>query len=293
MKKVKVAVIPAAGLGTRMLPATKAVSKEMLPVVNRPTIQYVVDECIDAGIEEIIIVKTPQKKDLEKHFSRNKILEDHLKKSGKKDLLKNVGYISKKIKYHFINQKGPYGNGTPVLNAEKIVGNRPFVMFFGDDFIYSRPTRLEQMLKLYERFEGPVINALKLESPEDAEKYGMAKAKKIENNIYKVEYLVEKPGYKNRPSDLIIPGGAILTPDIFKALKNIKLGKGGELWLIDAIDELIAKRDVYACLIKGGVFYDTGNPFKYLRTNIEFGLRDPEIKKDLKKYLKEKIKNMV
>lgn len=293
MKKITKAVIPAAGLGTRMLPATIAVSKEMLPIVNKPTIQYVIEECVEAGIKEIIIVETSRKTDIKNHFSKNIILEKHLKKSNKLELLKKVRQISKLAKFYFINQSGPYGNGTPVLNAKNIIGNSAFAMLWGDDFIYAKPSRLKQMIKVYEKFRGPVINALALEKPSDTDKYGMAKAKKIKNNVYKVESLIEKPGYKNRPSNLIVPGGSILTPDVFKALEELGPGKSGELWLIDAIDKLIKTRSVYACLVKSGIFYDTGNPLKYLKTNIEFGFRDPEIKKDLTEYLKEKIKNMI
>ncbi len=288
--KIKYAVIPAAGLGTRMLPATKAVSKEILPILDKPTIQYVVEECIEAGIKEIIIVKTPQKKDLVNHFSDNQDLNYHLKKTGKEKLLQKIKHISKMAKFHFIDQVGPYGNGTPVLCAKKIVGKNSFAMLWGDDFIYAKPSRLKQMLKVYEKYNLPVVNALSMENPQDADKYGMAKVKEIDKDVYKVDYFVEKPGYKNRPSDIIIPGGSILTPDIFEALEELELGKSGELWLIDAIDKIIKTKPVYACLIKNGKFFDTGNKLNYLKTNIELGLIDKEIGPQIKAYLKSKFK---
>ena len=288
--KIKYAVIPAAGFGTRMLPATKAVPKEMLPIVNKPTIQYVVEECIKSGIKEIVIVKNPQKKAIVEHFSNNFGLEKYLKKVNKTKLAQNINKLSKLAKFHFINQTGPYGNATPVLNAKKIIGNNPFAMLFGDDFIYAKPTRLSQMLKVYNKFQAPVVNAVTLKKKEDAKKYGMAKAKKIEDNIYKVDYFVEKPGYENRPSNLVIPGGSILTPEIFNTLENLKTGKAKELWLIDAIDKLIQKGDVYACLINNATYYDTGNKLNFIKTNIDLGLKDPEISDQLKEHIKSKFK---
>lgn len=289
MKKVKIAVIPAAGLGTRMLPATISIPKEMLPVVDKPVIQYVVEECVASGIKEIIIVKIPEKDTLEKHFTKNKKLENHLKQSGKNDLLKIVNNISKLAKFHFIDQEGPYGNGTPTLCAKSYIGNNPHVTIWGDEFIYANPPRLKQMIDVYNKYGQSVISGIKIPNKKDLSKYGIAKTEHVIDNIYKIKGIVEKPDPNKAPSNLATHGAYLFTPTIFKYLDQTKVGKKGELWLVDAINGLMKEEAIYTCETKNAKYYDTGNKFNYLRTCIEFGLRDPEIKKDLLKYLKEKV----
>ncbi len=285
---IKYAIIPAAGLGTRMLPATKAIPKEMLPVVDKPVIQYVVEECAASGIEEIIIVKTPEKKSLVNHFSENKKLNKHLQKSGKINLLRQIKKISHLAKFHFINQIGPYGNGTPILCAQKIVGNEPFVAIWGDEFIYAKPPRLKQMIDVYNKYGHAVISGIKIPNKKDLSKYGIAKTKKIKDNIYEILDIVEKPDPDKAPSNLATHGAYLFKPYLFECLKEISIGKGGELWLVDAINKYKEKKPVYTIETKNAAYYDTGNKFKYLKTNIEFGLMDPEIGSQLREYLKHK-----
>ncbi len=293
MNEVKIAVIPAAGLGTRMLPATIAVPKEMLPVVDKPVIQYVVEECVSSGIKEIIIVKNPEKNDIVKHFSKNKKLEDHLLKSQKNDLLEIIKKISKYAKFRFIDQKGPYGNGTPTLCAKKYIGDNPHVTIWGDEFIYANPPRLKQMIDIYNKYGQSVISGIKIPKKKDLSKYGIAKTKHIKDNVYKILDIIEKPDPDKAPSNLATHGAYLFTPTIFKYLDKTTIGKKDELWLVDAINGLMKEESIYTCETKDAIYYDTGNKFNYLRTCIEFGLRDPEIGKDLKKYLKEEIKNMI
>lgn len=293
MKKVEIAVIPAAGMGTRMLPETIAIPKEMLPIVDKPVIQYVVEECISSGIKEIVVVISPEKSAIAKHFLPHKALEEHLKKSQKNNLLKIVKKVSKFAKFHFINQVGPYGNGTPTLCAKKFIGDRPHVTIWGDEFIYATPPRVKQMIKVYEKYGVSVISGIKILRKKDLSKYGIAKTKKISGNIYQILDIVEKPEPDKAPSNLATHGAYLFTPTIFKYLRETKVGKQGELWLVDAINELKKEEPIYTCETKNANYYDTGNKFNYLRTCIEFGLMDQEIKNDLEVYLKQKIKNML
>jgi UTP--glucose-1-phosphate uridylyltransferase len=290
MKKVKIAVIPAAGMGTRMLPATISIPKEMLPVVDKPVIQYVVEECITSGIKEIIIVKTADKNSIVKHFTKNQKLENHLKKSGKLSLLKDIQKIYKSVKIRFIDQVGPYGNGTPTMCAQKYIGNNPHVTIWGDEFIYANPPRLKQMIDTYNKYGHSVISGIKIPDKKDLSKYGIAKTKHIDKNIYQILSIVEKPTPKQAPSNLATHGAYLFTPKIFDYLNTTKIGKGGELWLVDAINKLMKVEPIYTCQTKNANYYDTGNKFNYLRTCIEFGLKDPEIKQTLNTYLKKRLK---
>jgi UTP--glucose-1-phosphate uridylyltransferase len=287
MTKITKAIIPAAGLGTRFLPATKAQPKEMLPVVDKPIIQYVVEELAASGIKDIIIVTGWQKRSIEDHFDYPFELEKRLLESGKKKEAQNMRKIADLGNFIFIRQKGTYGNGTPVLNAKHLVGQEPFVVIWGDEFIYAHPPRLKQMLAVYNKYKCSVISAIKVK-PEEVAKYGIAKAKKIKGNIYQISEIVEKPKIGEAPSIIATHGAYIFTPAIFKHLAQQKPGKGGEIWLVDAINKLAKEEKVLACLIKNATYYDTGSKFGYLRANIEFGLKHPEIKKQLAEYLKNK-----
>lgn len=288
MKKVRKAVIPAAGLGTRFLPQTKAMPKEMLPVVEKPVIQYVVEECAEAGIEDVIIVTGWSKRAIEDHFDvPNGELISLLEKAGKKDLLEEVKRISKLANFIYVRQKGPYGNGTPVLSAEAAVGDEPFAVLWGDEFIYSKPPRLSQMLDVYNRYGGAVISAIRIKNKKDLSRYGIADVQKIDGNVFKIKKIVEKPNPDEAPSNLATHGAYVLPPEIFQILRNQKPGRGGEIWLSEGIDALIkAGYPVFACEIENGHYYDTGNKLEYLKAVVEFALQHKDLNGDFRSYLK-------
>ena len=285
MKRIKKLVIPVAGLGTRFLPATKAQPKEMLPVVDKPIIQYVVEDAVRAGIEDIILVTGPSKRAVEDHFSPNYELVNWLKKQGKDDVADEVKKIADLANFIFIRQKGPYGNGTPVLCAKDIVGNEPFAVMWGDEFFFTpKKPQLGQLMSVYEKYEQPVLTAYEVDDA-GTSKYGIINGDKIEKNVVKVKGIVEKPGPEKAPSHLASLGGFILTPDIFEELEKTKLGKGGELWLVDAIFKLLKKRPIYACKVEG-TYYDTGSKLGYLKANVDFALRDKKLSAEFRTYLK-------
>lgn len=281
---IRKAVIPAAGYGTRFLPMTKASPKEMMPVIDKPIIQYVVEEAVASGIEDIIIVTGANKRPIEDHFDHSIELENHLERCGKLDQLEEIRRIARMANFIYIRQKGPYGNGTPVINARPIIGNEPFAVLWGDEFIYSEPPRLKQMVEVFEKYHDPVISAVRVPQ-QYLNKYGIAKVKPVEERIFEIEEIVEKPEPEDAPSDLATHGAYILTPDIFAALDNLKPGKGGELWLVDAINMLRPNHKIYAREIENGKYYDTGNKLEYLKANIEFGLKRDDMRDGLKEFL--------
>jgi len=288
MKKITKVVIPAAGFGTRFLPQTKAMPKEMLPVVDKPVIQYVVEEAIDSKVENIIIITGSNKRAIEDHFDApSEDLVKNLLNGKKEHLLKEIQRISNMANFIYIRQKGPYGNGTPVLTAEPAIEDEPFAVLWGDEFIYSKPPRLAQMIKVYEKFGGIVISGVKIENKEDLKRYGIADLTHMENNIYKINKIVEKPEIDKAPSNIATHGGYILPPEIFSALKKIHPGRGGEIWLVDAIN-LLKKEGVpvYTVVIENGKYYDTGDKFEYLKTVIEFALEHEEINGEFKTFIK-------
>ncbi len=288
MQKINKVVIPAAGFGTRFLPQTKAMPKEMLPVVDKPVIQYVVEEAINSNVENIIIITGSNKRAIEDHFDAPASdLVKNLLDGGKKHLLEKIEKISKMANFIYIRQKGPYGNGTPVLTAEPAIDNEPFAVLWGDEFIYSKPPRLAQMIKVYEKFGGVVISGVKIENKEDLKHYGIAALTPVEGNVYKINKIVEKPEPDAAPSNIATHGGYILPPEIFSALRRIKPGKGGEIWLVDAINLLKEEGiPIYTVVIENGKYYDTGNKFEYLKTVIEFALEHEEINGEFKRFLK-------
>ncbi len=284
-QKVRKAVIPAAGFGTRFLPQTKAMPKEMLPVVDKPVIQYVVEECVAAGIEDMIIVTGYHKRSIEDQFDHNPDLEYHLEVQGKKKQLAMVRDIADSANFIYIRQKGGYGNGTPVLNARHIIGNEPFAVLWGDEFIHANPPRLKQCLEVFEKYGNPVISSINVPR-KDVSRYGIADVKKIEGNVYQIFSLVEKPEPEEAPSTLATHGCYVLTPDIFDDLAQLKPGKGEEIWLVDAIKNLMKRRPVYTCEIKDGKYYDTGNKVEYLKAVVEFALHHEDVNGEFKEFLK-------
>lgn len=284
--KVRKAVIPAAGFGTRFLPQTKAMPKEMLPIVDKPIIQYVVEECVDSGIEDIIIVTGYHKRSIEDHFDHNSELEFHLEAMGKKKRLKMMREIVECANIMYIRQKGKLGNGTPILNAAHTVGDEPFAVLWGDEFISASPPRLKQCLDVFEKYGEPVISGIKIENREDLSKYGIADLESLEGNVSRLKRIIEKPDIGKAPSEIAAHGCYVLTPDIFPILAELKPGKEGEIWLVDAIAQLSLKRDILICEIKNAKYHDTGDKLEYLKTVVEFGLRHPDIDGSFRDYLK-------
>jgi UTP--glucose-1-phosphate uridylyltransferase len=288
MSKIKKAVIPAAGFGTRFLPQTKAMPKEMLPVVDKPVIQYVVEEAVEAGVEDIVIVTGALKRAIEDHFDvLNQDLVKNLQDGGKEELLDMTKRIANLANFIYVRQKGPYGNGTPVLAAEPIIENEPFAVLWGDEFIYSKPARLAQMTMVYEKYGGVVISGVRIEKKEDLKRYGIADIEPVEGNVFKIKNIVEKPNPEEAPSQIATHGAYILPPEIFPALKSLEPGKGGEIWLVDAINKL---RDsgvpIYGVEIENGKYYDTGSKLEYMKTVVEFAIQHPAIKDEFKEFLK-------
>jgi len=289
MNKIRKAVIPAAGFGTRFLPQTKALPKEMLPIVDKPVIQYVVEEAVASGIEDIVIVTGALKRAIEDHFDvMNQDLIKNLTDGGKIDLLNATKKIAEMANFIYVRQKGPYGNGTPVLAAEPVIENEPFAVLWGDEFIRSTPPRLAQMIEVYEKYGGVVISGVRIDKKEDLKRYGIADLEHVEGNVSKIKSIVEKPDPSEAPSNIATHGAYILPPEIFEALRNIKPGKGGEIWLVDAINAL---RDqgvpIYAVEIENGKYYDTGNKLEYMKTAVELALQHPDINGEFRQFLKD------
>ncbi|MCR5790875.1 MAG: UTP--glucose-1-phosphate uridylyltransferase GalU [Lachnospiraceae bacterium] len=288
--KVRKAVIPAAGLGTRFLPATKAQPKEMLPIVDTPTIQYIIEEAAAAGIEDIIVVTGRSKRSIEDHFDRSIELEMELEKAGKEELLKMARSISEIANIHFIRQKQPLGLGHAVLTASHFIGNEPFAILLGDDVAVSKKPVLEQMVEVFNEYKTSIIGVQRV--PEEVvNKYGIVAGKAIDDNLFKVTDLVEKPSVEEAPTNIAILGRYILTPEIFTYLENQEKGAGGEIQLTDSLKRLAKDEAMYAYIFKGHR-YDVGTKIGFLQANIEFALRNPELSEELKDYLDRLHENM-
>lgn len=285
---IKKVVIPAAGYGTRFLPQTKAMPKEMLPVVDKPVIQYVVEEAVASGIEDVVIVTGAGKRAIEDHFdSPNADLINALLAAKKDKLIDEIINISELANFIYIRQKGPYGNGTPVLSAEPIIGNDSFAVMWGDEFIHSDPPRLKQMIKAWEKYGGIMISGVRILDKKNLNRYGIADVEPIDKGVFKVKRIVEKPEPDQAPSNLGTIGAYILPPDIFPALKALKPGKGEEIWLVDGINALKDKGvPIYVCEIENGKYYDTGNKIDYMKTVVDLALKHPEINGQFREYIK-------
>lgn len=285
--KITKAIIPAAGFGTRFLPATKSMPKEMLPIVDKPVIQYVVEEAVASGIKDIIIVTGWHKRAIEDYFDYPFELEKRLEDAGKKKELEEVRRIAEMANFVYVRQKGPYGNATPVYCCRHLIDDdENFAVMWGDEFFYSNPPRLKQMMEVYEEYGGAVISAVRVEK-KDVSRYGIADVREVKDNIYRLNRLVEKPKPEDAPSNLAAHGAYILPGEIFPILQELKPGKGNELWLPEAVQMLIESNyPVYACEIKNSHYYDTGNKLEYLKANIDFALRRPDLAPGLKEYIK-------
>ncbi len=290
-QKIRKAVIPVAGFGTRFLPATKAMPKEMLPVVDKPIIQFIVEEAVNAGIEDIVLVTGWHKRIIEDHFDYPFELQQRLEEAGKKDQLKEIRRIASLANFIYIRQKGPYGNGTPILNAWPVIGEEPFWAVWGDEFFDAQPSRAEQMMKFWDKYQSPLIAALEPRSKEEANHYGVVYGQEVEEGIWEVKKIEEKPGVnKVKLPFLTSVSGYILTPDIFPILAKLKAGRGGEVWLVDAIKKLAEQRPVYACKLKNTVWCDTGNKLEYIKTIIHFAMKRKEYREELKEYMRNFLK---
>lgn len=290
-RKIRKAVIPAAGFGTRFLPQTKAMPKEMLPVVDKPIVQYIVEELVGVGIEDIIIVTGYHKRTIEDHFDRPSLdLLDNLRSGGKDTFIEQIEQISNLANFVYMRQKGPYGNGTPLLNVASVIGDEPFIYTWSDDFIKAEPSRFKQLLDVYEEYGCTVLGGVKARAEGDYERYGFAGGKKIKDGLIDVKTIIEKPGKKNAPSDLATVSGFIFTPDIFSYIQRAaeNLGEGDELYYNDALKLMLSDgRRLLAAEVKGGKYFDTGNKLEYMKTIVEFGLEHPDINGEFRKFLKD------
>ena len=292
-KKIRKAVIPAAGFGTRFLPQTKAMPKEMLPLVDKPVIQYVVEELVDAGITDIILVTGYHKRTIEDHFdAANLDLIENLRQGGekKKPLLEQVEKISKMANFVYVRQKGPYGNGTPLVNVRHLIGDEPFIYTWSDDFILANPSRFKQMIDVYEKYGVSVMASIRAKTEEDYIRYGFAGGQVIEDGIIDIQTLIEKPGKDSAPSDLATVSGSIFTPDIFNYLDQVLegLGEGAEFYYNDALKLMLGDgKRILATEIKGGKYYDTGNKLEYMKTSVELALKHPDINGAFRQFLKD------
>jgi UTP--glucose-1-phosphate uridylyltransferase len=291
--KITKAVIAAAGFGTRFLPQTKAMPKEMLPLVDKPIIQYIVEELVDAGVEDIIVITGYHKRSIEDHFDAlSADLRANLESAGKMDLLNKTAAISDLANFVYIRQKGPYGNATPLLNAEHLVNDQPFIFAWADDFVVAKPSRFKQLLTIYEKNGGSVLTCVRANKDEDYERYGIVGGREIKPGLMKMNKIIEKPGKARAPSDYASVGGYIFQPTVFKYLKDElkRLEPGKEFIMQPALQRMIEDgHKFYGCEISNGHFYDTGNKLEYLKTVVDFALMNKELSSKFKAYLRQRL----
>ncbi|MEW9094108.1 MAG: UTP--glucose-1-phosphate uridylyltransferase GalU [Clostridiaceae bacterium] len=286
--RVKKAVIPAAGLGTRFLPATKAQPKEMLPIVDKPTIQYIIEEAVASGIEEILIITGRNKRAIEDHFDKSVELEKELEDHNKEELLSMVKDISNMVNIYYIRQKEPRGLGHAISCAKTFVGDEPFAVMLGDDIVDSTTPCLKQLIDCYDEYKTTILGVQEVPQ-EDVSKYGIVKGLHIEDRVHKVKDLVEKPNMEEAPSSIAILGRYIITPKIFNILENTKPGKNGEIQLTDALKTLIKDEAMYAYIFEGKR-YDVGDKLGFLQATVEFALKREDLRDGFMNYLTQVIK---
>ena len=282
---VKKAIIPAAGLGTRFLPATKSQPKEMLPIVDKPTLQYIIEEAINSGIEEILIITGRNKKSIEDHFDKSVELELELEQKGKQEMLEMVRDISNMVNIHYIRQKEPKGLGHAIHCAKSFIGDDPFAVLLGDDIVDNEIPCLKQLISAYDEYKTSILGVQEV-AKEDTNKYGILDVKHIEDRVYKVKDMVEKPDVDKAPSNVAILGRYIITPAIFDILENQEPGKGGEIQLTDALKTLGKQEAIYAYNFEGRR-YDVGDKFGFLEATIDFALKRDNLRDDLLNYMEE------
>jgi len=296
MTKVTKAVIAAAGFGTRFLPQTKAMPKEMLPLIDKPIIQYIVEDLVAAGIKDIIIVGSSNKRAIEDHFDvPSEDLLANLRAGGakKQHYIDEINAISELANFIYVRQKGPYGTATPLMNAAHLIGDEPFIYSFADDLTVAKPNAFEQMIALHKKHGGGILPCIRIQDDVEYERYGVIGGEQVSDDVIKMNGVIEKPGKARAPSDFAAVGGYLFTPDIFKyleaGLRNLPADK--EFYVTDSIIEPMLKDgyDFYGCLIKNSQRYDTGDKLEYLKTVIDFGLAHPELGPQLKSYLNERL----
>ena len=283
--KVKKAIIPAAGLGTRFLPATKAQPKEMLPIVDKPTLQYIIEEAVKSGIEEILIITGRNKKSIEDHFDKSVELELELEQKGKKEMLEMVKEISNMVNIHYIRQKEPKGLGHAIYCAKSFIGNEPFAVLLGDDIVDSNVPCLKQLIDAYNEYKTTILGVQHVDV-DNVDKYGILDVKHIEDRVYKVKDMIEKPNKDEAPSNIAILGRYIINPSIFEILEKQEPGKGGEIQLTDALKNLSKQEAIYAYDFEGRR-YDVGDKLGFLEATIDFALKKENLRDDLLSYMKD------
>ena len=290
-KPVRKAVIAAAGFGTRFLPQTKAMPKEMLPLVDKPIIQHIVEELVDAGIEDIVIVTGYHKRSIEDHFDHTSAeLRANLKQGNKLKLLEETRKISQLANFAYVRQKGPYGSATPIMNVAHLIGDEPFIYTYADDLIPSNPNRFTQMIELYREFNASIFPCIQVEDDAGYDRYGIVAGEQLRDGLMKMSGIAEKPGKDAAPSDMASIGGYLLTPDIFTYVEQAldTLPEGQEFYLTTyGIEPMLqAGKDIYACVLKDSKYHDTGNKLEYMKTIVEFAAKHPEIGEEFKAYLR-------
>ncbi|MBP5426440.1 MAG: UTP--glucose-1-phosphate uridylyltransferase GalU [Clostridiales bacterium] len=288
--RVKKAIIPAAGLGTRFLPATKAQPKEMLPIVDKPTIQYIVEEAQNSGISDILIITGKGKNSIEDHFDKSRELEWQLERKGKSDLLKKVDKITEGVNIHYIRQKEAKGLANAIHLAKSFVGQDPFAVMLGDIVTDYKYPFLRVLVEMFGKYGAPIIGVSEVKMSE-VSNYGIVAASAQSDGMLKISDLVEKPSYDAAPSNMAIMGRYILTPEIFNIIQNIDVGKDGEYQLTDALKVLLKIRPMYACQFKGKI-YDIGSKLGFLQANIDFALKQDDLRDGLLKYMLKKVESM-
>jgi UTP--glucose-1-phosphate uridylyltransferase len=294
--KVRKAVIAAAGFGTRFLPQTKAMPKEMLPLVDKPIIQYVVEELVEAGIEDIIIVSNYSKRSIEDHFDQpNQDLVANLRAGGpkKQPYLDQITAISNLANFAFVRQKGPYGSSTPLFNASHLIGDEPFIYAFADDLIEATPNRFKQMIDLYDELQGNILPCVEVSRPEEYERYGIVAGDHVRDGVIKMSQLAEKPGQADAPSNFASVGGYLLKPDVLKYLEGAaqNLPADQEFYLTTYVLDPMIKdgHDFYACKIDESKYHDTGNKIEYLKTVVDYALKHEDVRDEFYSYLQQTV----
>ncbi|MCB9822895.1 NTP transferase domain-containing protein [Candidatus Nomurabacteria bacterium] len=289
--KVRKAVIAAAGFGTRFLPQTKAMPKEMLPIINKPVIQYIVEQLVEAGIEDIIIVTGYHKRSIEDHFDTvSADLKENLLAGNKSDLLKEIEAIPNMANFAYIRQKGIYGSTTPILNAAHLIGDEPFIYTFADDLFVGKNNRYSQMIELYQEFKSPILPCITLEDEADYNRYGIVAGDKVRSGIVKASRILEKPGKNNAPTNLASVGGYLLTPEVLEYAREAKssVPTGDEFYLTTYVLQKMMdeNKPIYGCALEHDNYYDTGNTLGYLKTVFDVALKDQTLSAELKKYIR-------
>jgi UTP--glucose-1-phosphate uridylyltransferase len=292
VKRVRKAVIPAAGLGTRFLPASKAVPKEMLPVVDKPVLQYIVEGAVASGIEQVVLVTAASKRAIEDHFDRAFELEYRLEAAGKYELLEQTRRPAEMAKFVMVRQGAPLGNGHAVLLAKDVVGDEPFAMLWGDDVVVAEPPFTRQLIEAYERTGGSVVGVMAV-APEEAVKYAVIEvAERLDERLVRATRIIEKPTPAEAPSNLAAVAGYVLTPDVFGYLEQTEAGQGGEIWLADAVQKIAAEGNLYALEFRGRR-YDAGNKLEFLQATIDLALDRPDLGPALRSYLEERLRQPI